>query len=324
MTYSTENIEDFFLPMPITQAAQTIAQQFANQQPNSQKAEQVKLNTLAICAVNDYLQLVGISTKPTAGDSWNSFVRLYDDVADLEITQLGRLECRPIKPEQQACYVPLEVWSNRIGYVIVQIDESLQEATILGFTKTVSTTQLSINQLQPLEDLLEHLSQLRQLVRLSEWFQNIFEAGWQAVKELFSTEVGNPAFSVRSPRWLRENDAENPAEEGVSGGKLIDLGMQLAGNPVALVVTLTPAEADEEDEEVNIRLRVYPTGKQIYLPPNLQLIVLDESGTTIPELLAQARSVDNWIQLEFGAKPGERFSIRVTLGDVSITENFVA
>ncbi|KAB8329988.1 DUF1822 family protein [Scytonema tolypothrichoides VB-61278] len=63
------------------------------------------------------------------------------------------------------------------------------------------------------------------------------------------------------------------------------------------------------------------TGRQIHLPENLQLIVLDESGATC--LMAESTSADNSIQLEFSGQPGEPFSVKVALGDASITENVV-
>ncbi len=154
---------------------------------------------------------------------------------------------------------------------------------------------------------------------LSQWFKGIVDAGWQTLEALFNTEAANPAFSIRTAEQSRENDANNPAD-GIRRGKLIDLGIELAGNPVALVVTLMQVEASEE---IDIRLRVYPTGQQNYLPPGLQLIVLDESGDSVPEFKAEARSADDWIQQEFSGKPGEPFSVKVALGDVSITENFV-
>lgn len=159
----------------------------------------------------------------------------------------------------------------------------------------------------------------QRVTSLSQWFKGIVEAGWQTLEALFNTQTANPAFSIRNAEQSRENDANNPAD-GIRRGKLIDLGIELAGNPVALVVTLTQVEASEE---IDIRLRVYPTGLQNYLPPGLQLIVLDESGDSVPALKAEARSADDWIQNKFSGKPGERFSVKVALGDVSITENFV-
>lgn len=159
----------------------------------------------------------------------------------------------------------------------------------------------------------------QRITNLSQWIEGIVEASWQTVEALFKTKEVNPAFSIRAAEQSRENEVNNSAD-GIRRGKLIDLGIKLAGNPVALVVTLMPAEANEE---IDIRLRVYPTGKQIYLPLGLQLIVLDDSGATVPELTAEARSADDCIQLEFSGKPGERFSVKVALGDVSITENFL-
>jgi len=163
LTNSTSYIEDFSLALPITQTAREIAQ-FASAQLPPQKAEQVRLNTLAVCVVNDYLQMMGIPTDLKASDSWQPVVRLGVDVADLEVTGIGRLECRPIRANQETCYIPKEVWEERIGYVVVQLDESLLKATLLGFTQTAATDELPISQLQALEDLLAHLNQVKQCV----------------------------------------------------------------------------------------------------------------------------------------------------------------
>jgi hypothetical protein len=111
-------------------------------------------------------------------------------------------------------------------------------------------------------------------------------------------------------------DPELP-DVGIKRGKLIDLGLQLAGHPVALIVELTP----ESEQRRNILLQVHPAGNQLYLPPSLELTVLDDSGSIFLE--AQARSADNYIQLQFRGLPGEEFSVRVALGDASIIEDFV-
>jgi hypothetical protein len=329
MANSTSQTNNFSLSLPITQRARRKAQEFAAGQPTPQKAEQVSLNTLAVCVVNDYLQMMGIPTDLTASDSSNPVVRLCADVADLEVTGVGRLECRPIRADQQTCYMPPEVWSDRIGYVVVQLDEPLMSATILGFAPTAALEQLPINQLQPLENLLAHLSQLMQpvaapnsvadtitVVNLSQWLQNVFETGWQTVEALLGSAEANLAFSFRKADSSRENDSNHP-EAGVRRAKLIDLGIQLAGHFVTLIVELRP----ESTQKSGILVQVHPTSSQNYLPPLLQLIVLDESGAIF--LQAQARGADNYIQLQFNGKPGERFSVKVALGDVSITENFV-
>jgi hypothetical protein len=325
MNYQTRKIqEDCALPLPITQAAHKIARQFSQQQPTQEKAQQVRWNTLAVCAVNDYLQMMGIPTNLTTSDSWNPFVRLLGNVADLEVIGLGRLECRAIKANEQTCYVPPEVWEDRIGYVVVRLDEMLGEANVLGFTKQAAIEHLHISQLQPLENLLSYLSQLSiaksvpsdtTLVKLSQWLHNVSEASWQTVESLFSSAGSGMALSFRRVEGFGNNDSDQ-MEDRLRRAKLIDLGMQLSGHSVALVVELRP----ESHQKTGILLQVHPTESQMYLPPLLQLIVLDESGEIFLE--AKSRHVDNYIQLQFSGTAGEKFSVKVALGDVSFIENF--
>lgn len=328
MTYNTNEIDEFALPLPITCAARREAQEFANQQPTAQKAEQVRLNTLAVHAVNDYLQLMGVPTDISLGDSWQPTARLCANVADLEITEIGRLECRPVQMHQQSCYIPPEVWSDRIGYVVVQIDESSLEATVLGFTQTAAREELPLSQLQPIEDLIDRLHQPQTFqatvteppadytkVDLSQWINNIFDTGWQTLETLFNSAEPELSFAFRSADSAVLD--EELSDTSIKRAKLIDLGMQLVGNSVALIVELTPQSHNRR----HVLLQVHPTGNQIYLPPLLQLTVLDEFGLVFLE--AQARSADNYIQLQFNGLPGEQFSVKVALGDASIMEDFM-
>lgn len=334
MNYSANQIEDFSLSLPITQTARSIAQTFAAQQPTPEKATQVRLNTLAVWVVNDYLQMMGIPTDLTASDSWNPVMRLGVDIADLEVTGCGRLECRAMRSHSgkgaqshaHSCNIPPEAWEDRIGYVVVQLDDTLKQATVVGFVPTAAA-QLSLSQLQPLENLLAHIHQLKQtevapsvnsnnLVKLSQWLKNIVDTDWQSIESIFGTP---PNFAFNFRRLDNSNNPENTySVNKVRRAKLIDLGLQLAGHSVALIVEIRPAESDQQTD---ILIQVHPTGSKTYLPPSLQLIVLDAQGEVFLE--AQARRADNYIQLQFSGNPEERFSVKIALGDVSIAEHFV-
>ncbi|WP_414570004.1 DUF1822 family protein [Nostoc sp. CCY 9925] len=320
MNNSTYQLDDFTLTLPISQTARITAQQFANQQPNSQKAEQVRLNTLAVWVVNDYLQMMDIPTDLEASDSWNSIMRLCGDVADLEVPSVGRLECRPVQKHQQICSIPPETWEERVGYLVVQFDESLQEANILGFVPSVATETLPLRQLQPLEAFIDHMAQLQEsplasLVNLSQWFAGIFETGWQTVESLWNLPELRPAYAFRSTQTLELN-APNRPESITKRAKLIDLGIQILNHPVMLIVEIAP----EKDQQTSIHLQLHATGSQIYLPPAVHLTVLDSSGAVF--LDAQSRKSDNYIQLQFRGEPGEQFSVRVALDGISLTEHF--
>lgn len=141
--------------LPIPQRNRRLAQRFAQHQPTDEKAEQVFNNTLAVLVVYDFLQLLGIETDLLNSDSWNSVVRLVANRADLLIPHLGKLECRAVKMGSKTCPIPMEVWSGRIGYVIVELDEQFKEGKLLGFIEQVKGTEIPLCQLQPLDALLD-------------------------------------------------------------------------------------------------------------------------------------------------------------------------
>ncbi|HEY9603342.1 MAG TPA: DUF1822 family protein [Allocoleopsis sp.] len=218
-------IREKFILMPITHRAIETARQFSAQQLNPQEAEQVYLNTLAVWAVNDYLTLLEFDTDLKQSDCWHPVLRLCVDVADIQVKGLGKLECRPVKVSRSAiedkqplpsqpiqlhrdvsereatplCLIPPEVWCDRIGYIVVGIDEDAKEAILLGFSPTAGTGELCLSQLQSMDALIRHLDHLAQLrVNLSQWMLNRFEAGWQQVESLFDTEPESSDSSTSS------------------------------------------------------------------------------------------------------------------------------
>ncbi len=296
---------DWSITIPLTSEILQIARQFANEQPTQEKAQQVYLNTLAVCAVNNYLRILGIPTEVTAGDSWNSSVRLAEDVADLWVTGKGSLECRPIKPGAYSCYIPPLVGIERIAYVIVEIDEQAREATLRGFTPHCTSGDLSLDNLHSLEFFLAYLHQLTPLVNLSQWLKNVFETGWETIETVLGNQGIEPGFAFRSK--LKASDLKRC--------KVLKFGT--VGELVALIVTITP----ESDVNINILIELKPALSQIYLPANLQLILLDEYSEAIID--TKTTESNQHIQLDLSGEPGERFSIKVILGEVSFREYFI-
>lgn len=179
---------------------------------------------------------------------------------------------------------------------------------------------LNLNQeeiLQPTNQLLDSIIQAREnncspqfiatskrAISLNQWLQKVFEEDWQTVEDIFGSTEANLAFRLRSADFLGE----------IRRAKPLDLGVQLVG----LVVTLTP----EVDQRVGISMQLHPASGETYLPPNLKLILLSQSGTNLQEV--QSRSQDNYIQLKrFKLPQGQRFSVQVALDDVNLLENFI-
>lgn len=156
--------DNFYLTIQLTNKAHNDAHKFASKQANSQKVKKVYLNTLAIYAVHDFLEWLGIETDLNAGDSWHPVVRCFNDVADLVIPNLGKIECRPVLPGETVISLPSEVTEDRIAYIGVQFQEQLNEVQLLGFYPTTDPQTpletIEITSLQPIETLIDYLDRL--------------------------------------------------------------------------------------------------------------------------------------------------------------------
>ncbi len=330
-------ITPFFVPIKISQVVLDYARKFAAEQTTAEKAKKVYENTVAVGAVASYLHWMEFKTDLSQGESWNAASRYFNDVADLVLPEIGSIECRSLLPGETAIYLPPEATENRIGCVFVQLEEEADKVKILGFVPADNEGNLpevvKVEDLQSLEELTELLGELEfqpkavtkptidietvaatvvetvaetvadNVEKLSQWFGNNFGQGWQPL-----------AAAYRSIR-VKESDSNL----AVSRAKIIDFGVRVAGEAVALIVRLTP----NENGTVDVLLRVFPADKSNYLPSGLELKVLDENGEEISEPVI-ARSADNWLQMELeeGA-PDTRFSVTLSLGDATVTEHFV-
>ena len=303
----------------LSQSAHAQAQRFYDFQENSHKAKQVYLNTLAIYAVNYYLNCLGFETDIIAGDSWNPVLQTLMNSADLVVKERGKIECRPVLPKAKTCYIPSEVWSERIGYVAVQFNRELTEASLLGSLRTVKTESVPIEQFYPIEELIGYLLQPHsQVIHLRQWFDKIFEFDWQILDNFISANMQQLA-SVREGNVSsrRSDRLEIEGKNSIAGAKLIDLGMQLGKQYVFLVMTIIP----EEEDKLGVQVQLYPLAEQSYLPPNIKLTLLSEMGESLANV--DSRLYDNFIQLPyFKGKIGESFAIKVALYNASIVENF--
>jgi Protein of unknown function (DUF1822) len=163
--------------------------------------------------------------------------------------------------------------------------------------------------------LVQHESRQisRNQINLSQWLQQRVEGGWQTLEALFGTAPGSLALSFRS------TGGTGAAE--TTQGKLIELAAPPDRQAVVLLVRLQT----EADQRVAITAQIYPdldSGNNSYVPARLTLVLLSEAGDVLQSV--QATEQDDYIQLRrFRCAPETRFSLQVTLGDRSFTEDFI-
>ena len=321
------NTDSLSFTVTLASDAHRLAKKFCYQHRDAQKVKQVYLNTLTVYAVNYYCQCLGIETNWEASDSWNLALQALMNVADLQVEHCGTLECCPIVSDDQVNHIFPEVQEDRIGFVLVQLNEALTKATLLGFSPTVENGVLLVDQLRSLDDLADYLShsiESQPSVNLRNWFQNVFEGGWQTLEMLLAMNSLGLSPGYRSDH---EPDANNvsQASESIKGAKFIHLGDTSSATEaegresctVEFLVFLVP----QQDDRTRIMLQVHPTEHHSYLPKGLRLQILSEAGEMLQEV--EAGSTNDYIQKQLIARDGERFGVRIVLGEVTWLENFV-
>ena len=137
------------------------------------------------------------------------------------------------------------------------------------------------------------------IINLENWFQEIFEAGWQMATELLETPTLTPAFRT----------------SGVEGGRLISIGSD--STPIILIVRVTQTSTSNRD----VTVEILPELKQRYLPSRLQLMLLDSDGDAVME--ATTRQDNKNLKFDFTGTSGEAFSIKLELLNNSFQEDFI-
>ena len=319
---TTDNLT---FPIDLTLSHQETAKKLSQNKLNTAQAKEFYHNILAVCLVKDYLELLGYETDWESCEFHDPVMASFADVADLEVKNHGKLECRAVFSDEDI-YVPPDAWENRIGYVFVYLDESQRQQHIIGFVPSVVETQgvISFNQLLSLEEFPEYLATKEQVevvtqsigekveetvIVLGQWLKDTkasLQQGWQDAEELLLKQPQSLSYMTRN------------AAGTIDRAKLIDLKINLDNRGVMLMITVTP----QSEERLKIRARLYPASGQKHLPLSLKLEILSEAGESLKEVKSEWR--DYFIQLpEFTCSSGDKFKLRVSLGMASLTEEFM-
>ena len=237
-----------------------------------------------------------------------------DLIADIDIMWIARELCTLEQPqvqtlpslsESQAKQI-IEQLSKRTVYsprLQIKFAEWAAILTSQKYRAILYSQRIKHSQVNLMENAQEIVHDL------GSWFENVFDRGWRSVDDFLGL-TDTRTFQFRSDSVLNE--------VCVKGAKLIDLGMQLENKSVALLIGLSP----QIDNKVGIRVQLYPASGETYLPDNIQLTLLSESGNALQSV--ESRSYDNYIQLKrFKLPLGKYFSIQVARNDIKIKENFV-
>jgi hypothetical protein len=200
-------------------------------------------------------------------------------------------------PQDEYYQVPLSLFNAELNQLLV-------------YLSFLAPTAIPL----PVKEASDKVSQ--SIINLTHWLNGTFDVGWQTLENLLNPSQAALAFRFRDGNRQKNNTSDN-SSFALKRGKLLNLRVEEADESVVLLIGLMLAEA----QKIKVSVEVYPTKSQTYLPPDLQLIVLDETGYSIMQ--AQTRNTNKDIYLDFTANPREQFSIKIVLNTISMTEHFV-
>lgn len=303
------------LIMPLTEKNLQVAQRVASQSQVAAVQTKLYLNSLALQAATIYFQGLELPMSPKLADSDQAGWSLMTGSFDLHLTGLGSLECCAVLPGVTHAAISPESWENRIGYLIVEIDEHDRAAKILGFVKSANDRlEVPLSEIESLDSLLDYLEALEQnnslASRLSQWLQAAELAamkGWQLIEE--SLAPRNPQLAVRSLP-ITSNQLR------------FKRSLIISQDPAALDLVLALRPMSDRKVGVTISLRSQLPNQAF--PEDLAVTMITDDNDQAPiNLTPNATSkTTNGDLIAFSGSPGDRFSVLITTGDYTYSESF--
>jgi Protein of unknown function (DUF1822) len=318
------------LKIDLDRIAHATAAKFASQHRSISKGRSVYLNTLAVCAVRQYLSVTcQLDLELEQGDSWQIGMQSILNVADLVIPNVGKIECLLVLPTTTEIQISADL-DERIGYVIVQFSDDLTSVELRGFIdsaqprlhqqSTGAIIALNSAEIQSIESLLELIYD-KQVYNLQEFLAGILGTGWEPICQQRAAQIDatEREFALRNTLNLANNTNYDSIRD-FTASKMINLRAKIANIPLLMMIGLS---IEPDDGRVKVRIRIHAAGGIPMLPADLKLTLQADNGQFLSEI--QYPEAMNFIQLQsFKLHPGTQFKIRVALDNCSFTESFIA
>jgi hypothetical protein len=268
------------------------------------QVRQFKLNLIVREHVLDEVVDIhkGVIEQPSLAAHFHVLLEVLEEQKCVIIRGLLRYDrlihyCNQVNPTGDYYTIPLSIWDAEPDHLLFYCRLLEPDSIPLPIISVESVT--SANSMAAFPRILQEPR-----IKLGQWVQDIFTQGWQAIDELFNPDVYF-AGALRNAR------------EGAKRGKLIDLGMELPGQRVVLLVNVT----EDSDQNLSVLVQLHPVGEERFLMPGIALVMLSHTGTRLQEVHSRTR--DNYIQLKkVTGRSGIPFSIEISLGNYRVLEHF--
>lgn len=174
----------------------------------------------------------------------------------------------------------------------------------------------------------EHLESINNWLAKLQSSNQLFRQ--QAAKKLGEIGNGNSDVIAALTQLLQtDNHADIHWQAAISLGKIAP-GHPQAGVKFKKLINLTENQAvnlvmsckPDKGQSIMVRVQVRPVSPEVYLPAGCKLAIIDEFGKVFGKE-AIALTQDNYLQRLFRIDPGDRFGVKIGLGDESYIEHCI-
>jgi hypothetical protein len=302
MNTLTENLTKSpqFLTIPLTEEAHQKAQKFASTQSNIKDKKRIYLNTLAVYAVNRYLNWIQIETDLEGSNSWNIITNNLFNINDLDLPNIGQLICIPVLPDQDTCETPELLSPDAIAYIPVRFKEVLNEVEILGYRLILNANEPSENiyldlidtqenyddglSLFPIENLLDWLFYVEDVKALIE---DETIPLYIAIRQIL--EVQNRSLAQFAVECINKVQSEDESHFSIIGKEVLKNNTLVLSNHNLSLRSKSSADTTVNDEEIEAELEklggeflqkvkaIITNSSDSYLPEPINLEIKPES-----------------------------------------------
>jgi hypothetical protein len=229
------------------------------------------------------------------------------------------LECRSVRFGEEHCFIPEEVWGDRVGYVVVRLNETNTEAVVLGFVPEVETERILLHELRSLDDLIDAATSPNLTASNDELIPLIDILNRCYKKESSDRREGESSQTFLATFGRRGLSEDSYALRSADWRTVLEIG-QLTVESVELTVFIS--KVPEEDELFNIGFRFKSCSESQPLPKNLEILISDiETGEIYHQVQAEEENVFLELPL-LNCQLEESYRVKMTLGDNSVIKEF--
>ncbi|WP_013322935.1 DUF1822 family protein [Gloeothece verrucosa] len=247
--------------------------------------------------------LYGLAIEPEALSFLNLINRLKYPICEAEILEVM------VSLKERSLIEISEFDGNSLfkinGFIQeLMIEKLIEQLSSKSRKKSRKNYPISVS-----EEIIDLSPNHPKAVKLSQWFEQNFEQGWQSL-DILLRPAKHCLSKLRSFYYLRSDNI-------IKRFKTLNVGTPKHPELLALLVAIT----EETNGKIGCQVQVLPIVPETLLPESLKIRLINGNGEILRELACKQKET-LLVLPYFRGEPEDQFSLQIINQNISLTENF--